>query len=91
MSSSITVEIPSDLKKLSGLTLQQLEELNKLLLAIELYLEGKISIGKAAELSGLKFDIFHDELQKRKIQRRVHSTREELDHELDEIKQFLQQ
>jgi len=40
------------------------------MIAIELYLEGKVSISKAAELSGLPFSEFHEELAKHKVKRR---------------------
>ncbi|MFX0065721.1 MAG: UPF0175 family protein [Candidatus Hermodarchaeota archaeon] len=49
---------------------EEIQKLNRLLHSIELYLENKVSIGKAAELSGLPFDEFHEELAKRKIKRR---------------------
>ncbi|OLS21359.1 MAG: hypothetical protein HeimC3_36040 [Candidatus Heimdallarchaeota archaeon LC_3] len=56
MSESIEIKHPKDIQVLSGLSKEELEKLNQLVLFIELYLDEKISIGKAAEVSGLSFD-----------------------------------
>lgn len=46
-----------------------MQKLNRLLLAIELYLEEQVSFSKAAELSRINYGDFQHELSKRKIKR----------------------
>jgi predicted HTH domain antitoxin len=67
---TLDVSLPDEFLKYYKGSRDKLEKLNRIVLAIELYLEGKVSIGKAAELSGLLFDEFHEELAKRKVKRR---------------------
>ncbi len=52
----------------------------KLLMALELYREGKISLGKAAELAGLSIEEFLYELRKRCIS---------INYDLEELKEDL--
>lgn len=67
---TVDFSLPDEFLKYYGGSPEQLAQLNRILLAIELYLDGRVSIGKAAELSGLPFDQFHQELTNRKIKRR---------------------
>ncbi|MFQ5981659.1 MAG: UPF0175 family protein [Candidatus Heimdallarchaeota archaeon] len=67
---TLDVSLPDEFLKYYKGSRDKFEKLNRIVLAIELYLEDKVSIGKAAELSGLPFDEFHEELAKRKIKRR---------------------
>ncbi len=62
---SITVKIPSDVVGLIGED-KNIEKESRMLIATELYREGKISVGKAAELANLPFEDFIEELKYRK-------------------------
>ena len=62
---SITVKIPSDVVGLIGED-KNIEKEIRMLIATELYREGKISVGKAAELANLPFEDFIEELKYRK-------------------------
>ena len=61
--------LPDEFLKYFDGSPEKLQKINRILLAIELYLEQKVSIGKATELSGLQFDEFHEQLSQRKIRR----------------------
>ena len=63
---SITVKIPSDIVGIIG-EHKNIEKESRLLIATELYREGEISAGKAAELAGLPFEDFVEELKYREI------------------------
>ncbi len=65
----IDVSLPDEFLKYFDDSPEKLQKINRIILAIDLYLEQKVSIGKAAELSGLPFDEFHEELSQRKIKR----------------------
>ena len=65
----IDVSLPDEFLKYFDDSPEKLQKINRIILAIDLYLEQKVSIGKAAELSGLPFDKFHEELSQRKIKR----------------------
>ena len=71
MSNEIKVKISKDIVSLSNLSKKELEIESNLLLVINLYLQGKISLSKASELSKLKVDEFLEELRKRKILRNI--------------------
>jgi predicted HTH domain antitoxin len=87
---TLEVSLPDEFLKYYKGSRDKLEKLNRIVLAIELYLENKVSIGKAAELSGLPFDKFHDELAKRKIKRRGEAlTAETIEKELMAAKSHL--
>jgi len=62
----------------------------RLSLAIDLYISGKISLGKAAEIAGISYDDFINELRKRGIRLIVgpESPKEE-DRELKEARRFV--
>lgn len=64
--STVTVRLPIDLKNIIGRR-RNIEEESRILIATELYREGEISVGKAADLSGLPFEDFIEELKKRKL------------------------
>jgi predicted HTH domain antitoxin len=63
---NITVEIPSDITGIIGKR-KNIEKESRILIAIELYREGEISAGRAAELAILPFEDFIEELKYRKI------------------------
>lgn len=63
---SITVKIPSEMVGIMG-EHKDIEKESRMLIATELYREGAISAGKAAELAGLSFEDFVEELKYRKI------------------------
>ncbi len=65
----IDVSLPDEFLKYFDDSPEKLQKINRIILAIDLYLEQKVSIGKATELSGLPFDEFHEELFQRKIRR----------------------
>jgi len=63
---AVDIKVPRDLIELLGLkNTKSLEEHSKKLLAVELYLEGKISLGKAVELSDAGYDEFYGFLKER--------------------------
>lgn len=63
---AVDIKVPRDLIELLGLkNTKRLEEHSKKLLAIELYLEGKISLGKAVDLSDTSYDELYDFLKER--------------------------
>jgi predicted HTH domain antitoxin len=49
----ITVKVPRDLVRILKVKDEELPKLVKLYLAVELYREGKISLGKATEIAGV--------------------------------------
>ncbi|ALM76367.1 hypothetical protein TBCH5v1_2476 [Thermococcus barophilus] len=61
----VKVEFPADVVKIIGM--KDLDTEVRLLTAIELYREGKVSLGKAAEIAGLSIREFLYELRKRDI------------------------
>ena len=64
--SSINVKIPSDIVGIIGKH-KNIEKESRMLIATELYIEGEISAGKAAELADLPFEDFIEELKNRKM------------------------
>jgi len=66
---TLDISLPEEFLQFFDGSQHELERTNRLVLAIELYLAEKVSIGKAAELSGLAFDEFHTELRKRQLKR----------------------
>ena len=67
MVEKITVSLPLELLKLSGLDSERLREKNLLIWALELYSDGKITVSKAANLVNMKIDEFLDEFKKRHL------------------------
>ncbi|AGK61253.1 hypothetical protein Asulf_01257 [Archaeoglobus sulfaticallidus PM70-1] len=49
----ISVQIPQELARILGVKASELPKVVRLYLAIELYREGKVSLGKASEIAGL--------------------------------------
>ena len=69
MAGKISIDLPSDLLKLTGLTSDRLEEKSLLIWVLELYSEGKISLSKAASLVNMKNDDFLNEFYERRLKR----------------------
>jgi len=49
--SKVTISIPQDLARILGVRVKELPRIVKLYLVTELYREGKVSLGKAAEIA----------------------------------------
>ncbi len=64
--SNVTIKLPYDLKNIIGAN-KSIEKESRILIATELYREGEISVGKAAELADLPFEDFIEQLKKRKM------------------------
>ncbi len=64
--SNVTIKLPYDLKNIIGAR-KSIEKESRILIATELYREGEISVGKAAELADLPFEDFIEQLKKRKM------------------------
>jgi predicted HTH domain antitoxin len=65
--STLTIEVADEVVKASGKSPQALATGLKLTLALELFADGKLSLGKAAESAGMPKILFMDELAKRQI------------------------
>ena len=63
---NVTIKLPYDLKTIIGAN-KSIEKESRILIATELYREGEISAGKAAELADLPFEDFIEQLKKRKM------------------------
>ena len=69
---------------------RELEDHARLLLAIDLYMSGKVSLGRAAELAGLSYDEFWEALRERGLRIRVGpKSLEEARAEYEAAKRFL--
>jgi predicted HTH domain antitoxin len=77
---TIKVEVPSDLLKLANLEQSNLSEEAVRLLALELFREEKVSLGRAAELSRTPLALFMDFAAKHGVPP-LRYTYEDLDHE----------
>lgn len=89
---TINISLPKEFLEYFKGSREELQRANRVVLAIELYLEHIISIGRAAELSGLHFDDFQKELSNRQIKRHGGpSTVSEADDELKSAHPFLKQ
>jgi predicted HTH domain antitoxin len=64
--SSISVKIPSGIVGIIGKH-KSIEKESRILIVTELYREGEISIGRAAELAALPFEDFIEELKYREM------------------------
>ncbi len=62
----MTVRLPYDIKSIIG-EQKSIEKESLILIATELYREGEISVGKAAELADMPFEDFIEQLKKRKM------------------------
>lgn len=65
--STLTIEVADEVVKASGKSPQALATGLKLALAVELFADGKLSLGKAAASAGMPKLLFMDELGRRKI------------------------
>ncbi len=74
----VKIKIPSEVDVL--VKPRKLEDELKLLIALELYREGRVSLGKAAEIAGLSLREFLYELRSRSIP---------LNYDLEELEQDL--
>ena len=61
----VKIRIPSELAELARP--RSVEEELRLLIALELYREGRVSLGKAAEMTGLSIREFLYELRSRRV------------------------
>ena len=86
---AIEIKVPRDLIELLGLeNAESLGRHSRLLLAVELYIDRKVSLGKAAELAGIPYDEFYDFLKERGHKLRVGpKTPEEADNEYKAVKE----
>jgi len=75
--SSVTVEIPAEALALAGLDDQPVSERARRLLVLELFREGRVSLGRAAELAGQSVEEFMDFAAHREVP--LHYTAEDLD------------
>ena len=75
----VRIRIPSELAELARP--RSVEEELRLLVALELYREGRISLGKAAELAGLSLREFLYELRSRRVP---------LNYDLDELEEDME-
>lgn len=64
---TVTVEIPQEALALAGLDNQSDSEPASLLVALELFREERVSLGRAAELAGLGIEAFMDFAGKRQV------------------------
>jgi predicted HTH domain antitoxin len=64
--SNVTIKIPYDVINIIGKH-KDIEKESRLLIAAELYREGEVSMGKAAEIANLPFEDFIEELKRRKM------------------------
>ncbi len=67
MVEKVTIKLPADLLKLTGLSSKNLEEKSLLIWILEIYAEGKITLSKAANLLNMKVDEFLSEFHKRHL------------------------
>ncbi|MCZ7634711.1 MAG: UPF0175 family protein [Verrucomicrobia bacterium] len=74
---TVTVEIPEEALALAGLDDQPASEGTRRLLALELFREGRASLGRAAELAGLSVEEFMEFATHREVP--LHYTPEELE------------
>lgn len=65
--STLTIEVADEVVRASGKSAQALATDLKLILAIELFSDGKLSLGKAAASAGMPKILFMDELGRRRI------------------------
>ena len=78
----VKVKVPSEIRML--VKPRRLENELRLLVALELYREGRISLGKAAEIAGLGLREFLYELRSRDIP--LNYDLEELEHDLEAVR-----
>lgn len=64
---NLSIDIPSELVKLSGLSINEIASYNIEIWVNELYSAGKISLSKASELLNLKVDEFLERFRKKRL------------------------
>jgi predicted HTH domain antitoxin len=74
--SSVTVQIPQEALNLAGLDNQSDSERACLLVALELFREERVSLGRAAELAGLSVEEFMEFSENRRVP--LHYTEDDL-------------
>ena len=72
---NVTVQIPQEALALAGLDNQSESERARLLVALELFREERVSLGRAAELAGLSLEQFMEFSSLRQVP--LHYTAEE--------------
>ncbi len=83
----VKVKVPSEVVEL--VSPRKLEDELRLLVALELYREGKVSLGKAAEIAGLSLREFLYELRIRRIP--LNYDLEELEEDLKVVNELLRE
>ncbi len=91
MEKAVEIKVPREFIDVLGLRdVEGLERRSRILLAVELYMEGKVSLGKAAELAGVSYDEFWDSLKERGHKIRVGpKSLEEAEREYKAAKEYL--
>lgn len=90
MTEEVTIKISRLLLELSGLSKEDLESQNNILLLFELYQQGKVSLSKAAQIAEMKVDKFLEEFRHRRLLRYGGPTsRSEAEQELQATKKLL--
>ncbi len=88
--SDISVKVSKDLSDILGLESgEDIQKESRLLIALELYREGRISAGKAAEIADLPFDEFFKELKERKMRLYTTLNIDELEEEESKAEKYL--
>lgn len=64
---NLSIDIPRELVKLSGLSINEIASYNIEIWVNELYSAGKISLSKASELLNLKIDEFLERFRKKRL------------------------
>jgi len=68
----VEVKVPREFIEILGLKdVESLEKHSRLVLAVELYMDGRISLGRAAELAGVSYDDFWSFLRDRGLKIRA--------------------
>lgn len=63
---AVEIKVPKEFIGILGLKdVKGLERHSRIILAVELYMEGKVSLGRAAELADVSYDDFWDFLKER--------------------------
>lgn len=66
LDSAVGIKVPKEFIEILGLKdIEGLERHSRIVLAVELYVDGKVSFGRAAELAGVSYDEFFGFLKER--------------------------
>ncbi len=85
MEKIVQIEVPSVILEI--ISEKNLKDELKLLIALELYREGSVSLGKASEIAGISIYEFMYELRKRRIP--INYDEEELEEDLKTIEKLI--